>query len=47
MFNTPSDPWYTYMQPFRIMLLKKIIKVHQQAEQQQAEQEKAEQQQTE
>ena len=34
MFNLPSDPWYHYMQPFRIALLKKMIKVQQQQEQQ-------------
>ena len=26
MFNLLSDPWYTYMQPFRIVFLKKMIK---------------------
>jgi hypothetical protein len=31
MFNLPSDPWYTYMQPFRIVLLKKMIKAQQEA----------------
>ena len=31
MFNSPSDPWYTYMQPFRIVLLKKMIKAQQDA----------------
>ena len=37
MFNVPSDPWYTYLQPFRIALLKKMIKAQQalQAHQQQ------------
>ena len=34
MFNSPSDPWYTYMQPFRIVLLKKMIKAQQQAQRQ-------------
>lgn len=34
MFNIPSDPWYHYMQPFRIALLKQIIKAHQSAEKQ-------------
>jgi hypothetical protein len=31
MFNSRSDPWYTYMQPFRIVLLKKMIKAQQEA----------------
>lgn len=35
MFNTPSDPWYNYMQPFRIALLKQIIKVQQQNDEKQ------------
>ena len=26
MFNHSSDPWYTYMQPFRIVFLRKMIK---------------------
>jgi hypothetical protein len=29
MFNTVSDPWYAYMQPFRIVFLKKMIKAQQ------------------
>jgi hypothetical protein len=29
MFNTISDPWYAYMQPFRIVFLKKMIKAQQ------------------
>ena len=37
MFNLPSDPWYTYMQPFRIVLLKKMIKAQQQASKAQQE----------
>lgn len=41
MFNLPSDPWYTYMQPFRIVLLKKMIKAQQEAAKaQEAQQEK-------
>lgn len=31
MFNSRSDPWYTYMQPFRIVFLKKMIKAQQEA----------------
>ena len=44
MFNVPSDPWSTYMQPFRIVLLRKMIKAQQaqQAHQQQAAQTKKE-----
>jgi hypothetical protein len=34
MFNHSSDPWYTYMQPFRIVFLRKMIKAQQQAKQQ-------------
>jgi len=38
MFNIPSDPWYNYMQPFRIALLKQIIKARQTDEKKQQEQ---------
>ena len=30
MFNIPSDPWYRYIQPFRNVLLKKMIKAQEQ-----------------
>jgi hypothetical protein len=45
MFNVPSDPWYTYMQPFRIVLLRKMIKAQQAQQAQQAHQQQAHQQQ--
>lgn len=32
MFNSRSDPWYNYMQPFRVAMLKHMIKVHHYAE---------------
>ena len=38
MFNLPSDPWYSYMQPFRAAFLRKMIKAQQQAEKTQQEQ---------
>ena len=31
MFNHSSDPWYTYMQPFRIVFLRKMIKAQHEA----------------
>lgn len=46
MFNIPSDPWYNYLQPFRIALLKQIIKVQQQNDEKQQNEQQHEQKQS-
>jgi len=48
MFDIPSDPWYNYMKPFRIAMLRQVIRAQQQqkeALQQQKEAQQASQQQ--
>ena len=45
MFDIPSDPWYNYMQPFRIAMLRQVIRAQAQQQQEQQQQEQQQQEQ--